>query len=130
GGAVAEQNYSAITTWGTEISATWKDRISRKIDYSIGINYGTCDNRVDKYIDVPFNYPSAISMQEGYSTINPKWGFLVWKGTSSGDGLLRTQADIDAYWQYLTDLATKAGTTPSYLGITSKSGLKRGMLAY
>jgi hypothetical protein len=43
---------------------------------------------------------------------------------------LRTNADIDNYWQYLTDLATKAGTTPSYLGITSKTGLKRGMLVY
>lgn len=130
GGAAAEQNYSAITTWGTEISATWKDKISKKVDYSIGIVYGTGDNRVDKYIPVAFDYPSKNLKQEGYSTIFPAWGFLTWKGTSGGDGLLRTNADIDAYWQYLTDLATKAGTAPSYLGITSKSGIKRGMLAY
>lgn len=130
GGAAAEQNFSKMTTWGTEITATWKDKIARKVDYSINVNYSTGDNRMDRWLDVAYNYPSAISTQVGYSTINPKWGFLTWKGTSSGDGILRSDADIDNYWQYLTDLATKAGTTPSYLGITSKSGLKRGMLAY
>lgn len=129
GGAFAEQNYSSVTTWGTEISATWKDHVG-DFDYSIGVNYGTGDNKVTKYIPVAFDYPANITRQEGYSTIRPYWGFLTWKGTSAGDGLLRTDADVDAYWQYLTDLATKAGTTPSYLGITDKASIKPGMLAY
>jgi hypothetical protein len=55
---------------------------------------------------------------------------MTWKETSAGDGLLRNDADIDAYWAYLTELATKAGTTPSYLGITTRSGIRKGMLAY
>lgn len=129
GGAFAEQNYSSVTTWGTEISATWKDHVG-DFDYSIGVNYGTGDNKVTKYIPVAFDYPANITRQEGYSTIRPYWGFVTWKGTSGGDGLLRTDADVDAYWQYLTDLATKAGTTPSYLGITDKASIKPGMLAY
>jgi TonB-linked SusC/RagA family outer membrane protein len=130
GGAFAEENYSSITTWGTEISANWKDRIRKDFEYSIGMNYGTGDNRVTKYIPVAFDYPSTNKTQEGYSTIFPAWGYLTWKETSGGDGILRTDADIDAYWAYLTDLATKAGTTPSYLGNTDKSSLKKGMLAY
>jgi TonB-linked SusC/RagA family outer membrane protein len=130
GGAFAEENYSSLTTWGTEISASWKDRIGKDFEYSIGLNYGTGDNRVTKYIPVPFHYPSDNEREQGYSTIFPAWGFLTWKETSGGDGLLRTDADIDAYWTYLTDLATKAGTTPSYFGNTDKSALKKGMLAY
>ena len=130
GGAFAEQNYSRVKTWGTEVSLNWRDRIAKTVDYSIGLNYGTGDNRVTRYIPVAFDYPSKNQRQEGYSTIFPAWGFNTWKGTSTGDGLLRTDADIDAYWAYLTDLANKAGTTPSYLGITTRNGIKKGMLAY
>ena len=129
GGAFAEQNYAAIRAWGSEFSATWKEE-KKKFGYSIGVNFGTSDNKVAKWLPVPFDYPSKNQTQEGYSTIFPAWGFLTWKGTSRGDGILRTDADVDAYWQYLTDLATKAGTTPSYLGITTKSGVRKGMLAY
>jgi TonB-linked SusC/RagA family outer membrane protein len=130
GGAFAEQNFASVNTWGTEVSANWRDRIGKEFEYSIGMNYGTGDNKVTKYIPVAFDYPSKNQRQEGYSTIFPAWGFMTWKETSTGDGLLRTDADIDAYWAYLTELATKAGTTPSYLGITSKSGIRKGMLAY
>jgi hypothetical protein len=47
--------------------------------------------------------------------------------------MLRTQADMDNYWAYLTDNANKsgvAGAAPNFLGITSESGLKKGMLVY
>jgi hypothetical protein len=47
--------------------------------------------------------------------------------------MLRTDADIDAYWAYLTDNAAKsgvAGAAPKFLDITSKSGMKKGMLVY
>jgi TonB-linked SusC/RagA family outer membrane protein len=129
GGAFAEQNYSAMKSWGTEFSASWKDRVG-KVDYSIGINFGINDNKFKKYLPQAFVYPSEIGNREGYSTIRPVYGLITWKGTSGGDGLLRTDADIDAYWAYLTDLATKAGTTPAYFDITSKTGIKKGMLAY
>ncbi|MCF3109227.1 SusC/RagA family TonB-linked outer membrane protein [Niabella sp. CC-SYL272] len=129
GGAFAEQNYGAVKAWGSEFSATWKDQVG-DFGYSIGVNFGTSDNRVTKWLPVAFDYPSKNQTQEGYSTITPAWGFLTWKGNAAGDGLLRTDADIDAYWNYLTDLATAAGTTPSYLGFTTKTSIKKGMLAY
>lgn len=52
------------------------------------------------------------------------------KHTSSGDGILRNQADIDKYWDYLTKLAEAAGTSPNFLGITSKEKMYPGMLVY
>jgi len=132
GGAFAEQNYGNVNFWGTEIAATWNDHIG-KVNYTVGMNFGWSSNRVTKYLDLPFNYPSMSGngvRSEGYSLIGPQWGYRTWKATSTGDGLLRTDADVDAYWTYLTDLATKAGTTPSYFGITNKTGIKKGMLAY
>lgn len=135
GGAFAEQNYSGIKAWGTEISATWKDKIAGKVDYSVGMNFGIGNNEITKYFDQPFGYPSEMTTEKrvGQSTFSPEWGFKTWKQTSGGDGILRTDEDIDAYWAYLTDLANKsgvAGAAPQYLDISDKSGMKKGMLAY
>ncbi len=136
GGAFAEQNYGAVNFWGSEISATWNDRIGRDFNYSIGMNFGWSNNRVVKYLDQPFDYPSTFAGEklEGYSLIGAQWGYRTWKNTSTGDGLLRTDADLDAYWAYLTDLATKAGTTPLYnagnANISTRAGLRKGMMAY
>lgn len=135
GGAFAEQNYSAVKTWGSEITATWKDRIANKVDYTVSMNFGIGDNKVTKYFDQPFDYPSEMTTrrQVGQSTFYPAWGFRTWKQTSGGDGILRTDADIDNYWAYLTENAAKsgvAGATPDFLGITDKSQMKKGMLVY
>jgi hypothetical protein len=91
---------------------------------------------VKKYLDQPFNYPSVYAGKklEGYSLVGAAWGYRTWKGTSTADGILRTDADLDAYWAYLTDLATKAGTTPLYnaggANISTRAGMKKGMMAY
>lgn len=134
GGAFAEQNYGAVDFWGQEVSATWNDRIGKDFNYSIGMNFGLSNNKVKTYLAQPFNYESRLNASGvkvvGYSTMGPTWGYQTWKGTSSGDGMLRTDADIDAYWTYLTDLANKAGTTPSFFGYTNKASLRKGMLAY
>jgi TonB-linked SusC/RagA family outer membrane protein len=135
GGAFAEENYSGIKAWGTEISATWRDKIAKKVDYTVSMNFGVGDNKVTKYIDQPFDYPSKMTgrRQAGQSTFFPVWGFRTWKQTSGGDGMLRTDADIDAYWAYLTDLAVKSGipgAAPNYLSITNRALMKKGMLAY
>lgn len=135
GGAFAEENYGGLKWWGTEISATWRDQIGKKVNYSIGMNFGTGDNKITKYFDQPFDYPSEMTTRKeiGQSTFSPIWGFRTWKHTSGGDGILRTDADIDAYWAYLTDLAVKSGipgAAPKYLEITDKSELRKGMLAY
>ena len=136
GGGFAEQNYSAANSWGEEITVTWKDRIANKVDYSISMNFAIGDNKTTKYFDQPFAYPSVIATRRAVGNSNtniPFWGFRVWKNTSTGDGILRTNEDIDNYWQYLTDNANKsgvAGAAPSYDGITAKSSMKKGMIAY
>jgi TonB-linked SusC/RagA family outer membrane protein len=130
GGAYAEQNYNAVDAWGTEISVNWRDKIG-EVKYSIGVNTSLYWNKVKKYPTSGNTYPSSNTTRVGNSLIQPVWGFKTWKGNEYGDGLLRTDADIDNYWNYLTQLATAAGTTPSYLTtITQKSGLMKGMLAY
>lgn len=134
GGAFAEQNYSAIKAWGTEVSATWKDNIN-DFNYSVGMNFGIGNNKVTRYLDQPFDYPAAMAVRRdvGQSTIFPTWGYKTWKGTSGGDGMLRTDADIDAYWAYLTQNAANSGVpgaTPKFFNVSDKSGLKKGMLVY
>jgi len=136
GGGFAEKNYSGIKTWGTEISATWKDRIANKVDYSVNMNFGIGDNKVTQYFDQAFDYPSTMTTRRavGNSTANVGvWGFRTWKQTSSGDGILRTDADLDNYWAYLTDNASKsgvAGATAKYGDIVTRAGMKKGMVAY
>jgi hypothetical protein len=66
----------------------------------------------------------------GHLSPDNQYGFKLWKNTGKGDGMLRTQEDIDNYWQYLTDLATAAGNTPAYFNVTSKANMRLGMLAY
>jgi len=129
GGAFAEVNYSAVDAWGTDISINWRDKIG-EVKYSIGVNTSLSWNKVKKYPVSGTSFESANSTRIGYSSIMPVWGFKTWKGNEYGDGLLRTDADIDKYWSYLTDQATAAGTTPSYLNLKNKTDLKKGMLAY
>lgn len=139
GGAFAEQNFTDVNYWGNELSITWKDQVG-DFNYSIGINTGTSNYKILKYLDQPFNYPSIATTQKAVGTygVQPVWGFRTWKHTSGGDGILRTDADIDNYWNYLTENAEKsgvAGAVPTYAAssgntITSESGMKKGMLAY
>lgn len=132
GGAFAEQNYGAVDAWGSEFSLNWNDKLNNgKISYDVGINFGYSNNEVKKYPDQGNVLPSNNVTREGRSIgFNPVWGFETWKGTSTGDGILRTDADIANYWQYLTDNATAAGGTPNYLGINNPALIGKGSLAY
>ncbi len=129
GGNFALQNYGAVDAWGGDLSINWKDKIG-EIKYSIGVSTSLSWNKIKKYPDPGVTFPSSNTKRVGASTIVPQWGFKVWKGNAGHDGVLRTQSDIDSYWSYLTDLATSAGTTPSYLNRTNISDIKPGMLAY
>ena len=131
GGQYAEENWGRVDTYGAEISLTWRDQIG-KFKYNVGLDYGINDSRIKKWVPgLRKNaYPSSTGWEEGMSTTFAKYGFKVWKGTSTGDGILRTQADIDNYWNYLTEHATAAGTEPKYFGKGNKDDLKLGMLAY
>jgi len=134
GGAFAEQNYASVRAWGTELSVNWKDQVG-DFNYAIGINTAFNNYKVTKYYDVPFVYPSEASQRKelGNYGIVPVYGYKTWKQTSGGDGMLRTDADIDNYWNYLTQNAANSGVegaAPDFFGISDKSGLKKGMLVY
>jgi TonB-linked SusC/RagA family outer membrane protein len=139
GAAVPPINYGKKDAWGWEFSIRWRDEIKQSlipswgpIKYAVGMDYGISWNKtVLGQLEV-FDFPSYIDEDRytGYHSPSGVWGFRTWKHTSSGDGMLRNQEDIDKYWQYLTDLAEASGVTPSYLGITSKSKMFPGMIAY
>lgn len=140
GAALPKVNYGKKDAYGWEISVRWNDQIQQSlipswgpIKYGIGVDYSISWNKTVLGQEPSFDYPGYIENESswtGYRGMGHAWGFKVWKGTSGGDGILRTQEDIDNYWQYLTDLATAAGTTPSYLGIESREEMELGMLAY
>jgi TonB-linked SusC/RagA family outer membrane protein len=131
GGAFAEQNYGAIDAWGSEFSISWSDKIKSDVSYDVGINFSFNNNEVKKYPDQGNVLPSNNATRVGNSIgFNPVWGFKVWKGTSTGDGILRTDEDIANYWAYLTERATEVGGTPKYFDINSASGIRKGSLAY
>lgn len=140
GAALPKVNYGKKDAWGWEISVKWNDQIQQSllpswgnIKYSIGMDYSISWNKTVLGQEPTFDYPGYIENESswtGYHGMGHEWGFKVWKNTSGGDGILRTQADIDNYWNYLTELANAAGTTPEYLGISSKEEMQLGMLAY
>lgn len=132
GGGFAEENYAAVNAWGTEFAINWNDKVKDNFSYNVGVNFGFSDNEIKKYPDPGYTLASANAAREGGSFYNPIWGFKVWKGTSTGDGILRTDEDVANYWNYLTQLATAAGGTPNFLGITTQTGLaqRKGILAY
>lgn len=131
GGSYAEENFGRVDTYGAELSVNWRDKIG-SVSYSIGADFGLNGNIVKQWVPgLRYNqYPCSLDWEEGRSTIMPVWGYKVWKGTSMGDGVLRTQEDIDAYWSYLATNAQIAGTTPKYLTVVDKKNMKVGMLAY
>lgn len=131
GGSVPQENYASINAWGYEIQAQWSDNIGSDWKYDIGINFGRGDNKVVKYIDPNNRYEADITLKEGESTNRPSYGYKVWRNTSGGDGIMRTQQDIDNYWGYLEQNATAAGSDGAYyFGATDKSNMRLGNLAY
>jgi TonB-linked outer membrane protein, SusC/RagA family len=132
GGSYAEENYGVIDAYGLELSLKWRDHIG-DFKYNVGVNLdlGLSDNVIRKWPTLPIDQPSYNTCRVGQHRGNlPTWGYQVWRETSTHDGILRTQEDIDRYWAYLSDHASASSTTPSYLGTTSRSSMKLGMLAY
>lgn len=127
GGAISEKNFGTIDAWGSEFSINWRDKVD-KVHYTVGVNFGFNGNEIKKWPDIATDLPANNTLMVGRSTYMPDWGFKVWRGTSTGDGIMRTQQDIDNYWNYLTENAN--GGQVKYLGVTNKSQLRPGMLAY
>ncbi len=130
GGSVADSNFGRIDTYGAEFSINWSDKIGQ-VKYNVGVNFSLNNNRVKTWPEPPVGYPCDNTISEGTRTKDymPCWGYKVWRGTSKGDGLLRTQEDIDNYWAYLSDHAAAVGGEPKYFGKT-KEEIRVGMLAY
>jgi len=127
GGALTEVNFGRIDAWGSEFSLNWRDKVGQ-VKYNVGVNFGFSNNKVKEWPELPISLAANNSVRAGVSTIMPVWGYKVWRETSSGDGILRNQKDIDNYWSYLEGNAN--GGTVKYLDKTNKSDLKPGMLAY
>lgn len=130
GGGFAEENYASIDAWGHEFNLNWSDRVGSDFNYSVGFIFGFNNNKIKKYPQGALQHPSNNVTTVGSSTIFPYWGFETWKETSTGDGILRTDEDIDKYWAYLEANATAAGTEANYMDIKEADGMQKGMLAY
>jgi TonB-linked SusC/RagA family outer membrane protein len=130
GGGYAEENYSRVDDWGSEFGVNWSDK-RNNFSYDVGMNFSYGNNEIKKFPDQGNLPPSSNVTQAGKSQgYNPVWGFATWKGTSTGDGILRTDADIANYWAYLTERATAVGGTPKYIDITDPTKIGKGSLAY
>jgi TonB-linked SusC/RagA family outer membrane protein len=134
-------NYGKQDAWGWEFSARWSDSIETgsswgPIRYGIGADFGINWRKVTLGNDAAWDYPatmnsgSSYQQTTGYRTPVYVWGFKTWKHTSGGDGMLRTQEDIDNYWAYLDANAKSAQTTPQYFDVRDPKDLKLGMIAY
>ena len=131
GGGFAEEKYAGYDAWGTELSLNWSDKIKDDFSYNVGVNFGISDNELTKYPEEALTHPSANQRRVGTSlSYFPQWGFKVWKNTSTGDGILRTDEDVQNYWNYLTANAAAVGGVPNYMGVNSVAGMYKGMLAY
>jgi len=116
GTAIPSENFSNINTFGFEGTATWKTNIGKNWDYRITTNFTWYDNKVLKS-DVPKGDIGTFKDPTGRSS---DLGFLGYRSL----GILRTQADVDAYIAkyHITDL----------LGykIGSATPPRPGMIAY
>ncbi|MFV0365712.1 MAG: SusC/RagA family TonB-linked outer membrane protein [Mangrovibacterium sp.] len=131
GGSFTEQNYSSINSWGYEMQIGWSDRINKDMRYNVSVNFGRGNNKVVKYYDTNYRYEADVATKQGESTLRPDYGYKVWTGTSGGDGIMRTQQDIDNYWDYLQSNSEASGSDGAYyFGTTDKSQMKLGSLAY
>ncbi|WP_239058210.1 SusC/RagA family TonB-linked outer membrane protein [Bacteroides sp. 214] len=142
GATYPPMNYGKKDAWGWEFSIRWNDKINQNIlpswgpiKYGIGMDYGISWNKTVLGNDEVFDYPAyyaGASEYTGYHSPDHTWGLKTWKETSQGDGMLRTQADIDKYWAYLEANAIASGrdaSTVRYFKKT-KSEMYPGMIAY
>ncbi|MFV0291406.1 MAG: SusC/RagA family TonB-linked outer membrane protein [Mangrovibacterium sp.] len=108
----ANENYSAINTYGIEIGAAWKSKIGNDFKYGIRLNTGYSDNRLKK-----MNWPTTKELDgivENERNDRGTWGM-------QSMGIFRSYQDIEEYFD-------KYQIT-NYLGM-SKADMRPGMLIY
>ncbi|MGB3005354.1 MAG: SusC/RagA family TonB-linked outer membrane protein, partial [Chitinophagaceae bacterium] len=89
GTAIPTENFGKVNNFGFEASASWRDRIGKDVTYNVTANFSWNDNKVlitdfAKGDIGTFKDPTGKSSDMGY------YGYRT-------IGLLRTQADVDAY---------------------------------
>ncbi|NCI48176.1 SusC/RagA family TonB-linked outer membrane protein [Sediminibacterium soli] len=89
GTAIPSENFGRANTFGYEISANWKDRISRDWSYNVTANFSWNDNKV-LVTDVAKGNIGTYLDPTGRSS---DLGFLGYRSL----GIFRTQADVDAF---------------------------------
>lgn len=89
GGTAPNENYSAVNTFGYEISATWRDHIGSDWTYNITPFFTWSDDKVLKY-DLSAGLRGTIQDHTGKSD---DLGVLGYKYT----GMFRTQADVNSF---------------------------------
>ncbi|GAB6122930.1 SusC/RagA family TonB-linked outer membrane protein [Dysgonomonas termitidis] len=148
GASVPPVNYGKSDSWGWEFTLRWNDKINQSllpkwgpIKYGIGVDYGISWYKMVLGTDPVFNHPAVVNNNQnatGYRSPDNTYGMKVWRGTSSGDGILRTDEDVQRYWQYLKDLAVTSkndpNAEPTYFGTgigkDAPKNIYKGMLAY
>ncbi|SHF74610.1 TonB-linked outer membrane protein, SusC/RagA family [Flavobacterium fluvii] len=90
GGSVASENYGRRDNFGYEFSVGWDDTVGKDFKYGLNVNFGWGDDRMVQGDFNPTEIMKPWVAQPGQSTDNGVWGHEY-------VGMLKTQADIDAY---------------------------------
>jgi TonB-linked SusC/RagA family outer membrane protein len=91
GTAIPSENFGKANTFGYEVTANWKDKISRDWSYNVTTNFNWADNK-QIIVDVAKGNIGTYLDPTGKSS---DMGFLGYKSL----GIIRTQADVDAILQ-------------------------------
>ncbi|MDR2840096.1 MAG: TonB-dependent receptor [Paludibacter sp.] len=113
GAAASAENIGSKDDWGIELSLNWRDKITKDLKYSIGLNLGYSDNRT-----LEGTWPSQFlfnSMVPGqWASTNPSWGYEC-------IGMFRNYQEIEEYFDKYQIV--------NYCGLT-KENVHPGMLIY
>lgn len=116
GAGIPSENFGKANTFGFEASLSWRDNINKDWSYNVTTNFSWNDNKV-LVTDFPIGDKGTFKDPTGRSS---DLGFMGYRSL----GILRTQADVDAYiakYNITNLLGFKPGTS---------SPIRPGMLAF
>ncbi len=116
GTAIPSENFGKVNTFGVELSATWRDNISKNWSYYVTTNFSWNEDKV-LISDFPVGDKGTFKDPTGKSSDMGFYGY-------HSLGILRTQAEVDAYvakYSITNMLGYRPGTT---------TPIRPGMLAF
>ena len=102
------QNVGKLKTWGWEISAGWRDKIS-KVTYHVYLNLDDNQNKLISYAGNNVIQAGTVPFLEGYP-LNTIWGYKTQGFWSSRDEYLQYKADHPGYESF-NDAKVSGGDT-------------------